>query len=249
MISGAEAARITRALESVAEWTSEVIIVLNDDVQDGTEQVAGRLGAKVFREPWKGHVAQKNSAAAKANQPWLLGLDADEAISPELFEEFQQLFEQGRGAPPLPAYSFPRRTLFLGRWIRHGDWYPDRQTRLWQRGQARWGGVDPHDKLSVNGPIGKLRCDLLHQNVENLDHLVRKAIAYSDDFVRQYGPHQRRVSLVELWTRPAWRFFRAYLLRLGFLDGWQGYTIAWMTAFYTFLRYAKLREASQHPRP
>jgi len=241
MIAGNEAARIRRALDSVTGWVSEIIVVINDDVADGTDKIAAGFGAKVFREPWKGHIAQKNSAAEKATQEWLLGLDADEAVSPELRAEIQQWFSAPEKLPPFAAFSFPRRTFFCGRWIRHGDWYPDRQTRLWRKGRAHWGGVDPHDKLIVQGRAGKLRRDLLHHNAETLDRQIAKISSYSNDFVR--AAPARKSSWFDIMTRPAWRFFRGYFLRLGFLDGWQGGYIAWMTAFYTATRHAKVRIA------
>jgi glycosyltransferase involved in cell wall biosynthesis len=149
MISGAEARRIGRALESVAGWTGEIIVVLNEDVRDGTEEIALKHGAKVFREPWKGHVAQKNSAANKAGQDWILGLDADEEVSAELRQEIATTLQNPAAAVGKAAFSFPRLNYYCGRWIRHGDWYPDRKTRLWRRGKGRWGGEDPHDRLEV----------------------------------------------------------------------------------------------------
>lgn len=248
IISGAEATRIGRALESVAGWTSEIIVVLNEDARDGTEEIALKQGAKVFREPWKGHIAQKNSAAAKAGQEWLLGIDADEAVSAELRGEIgQALAAEGR-SPRHAAFSFPRLTCYCGRWIRHGDWYPDRGTRLWRRGQGEWGGVDPHDKLMVRGSVGKLQNNLLHYNAENIDRQVAKIAAFSGDFVKHAMAENRNATWWDLAFRPGWRFLRSYFFRLGFLDGWQGYHIAWMTAFYTVTRYAKVREAhSQTP--
>jgi glycosyltransferase involved in cell wall biosynthesis len=243
MISGAEADRIGRALESVAGWTTEIIVVLNQEVKDGTEEICRKHGAKVFREPWKGHVAQKNSAAQKAGQDWVLGLDADEAVSPELREEIAAVLAAGDSQHV--AFSFPRLTNFCGRWIRHGEWYPDRSTRLWRRGKAEWGGIDPHDKLKVQGTVGKLRHNLLHYNADNIDRQLAKIPAFSNDFLRHATAEGRNVGFWDLALRPGWRFFRSYVIRLGFLDGWQGYYIAWMTAFYTATRYAKVREARQ----
>ncbi len=248
LISGAEAHRIGRALESVAEWAGEVIVVLNAEVADGTDEIARRSGARVWREPWKGHIAQKNSAAAKATQPWVLGLDADEVVSVPLRAEIVALFDPAGSADAFSAYSFPRMSFYCGRWIRHGDWYPDRQTRLWQRGRAQWTGIDPHDKLQVDGRVGRLRGDLLHYSMETFEHQIAKTIAYADDFVRQCAARGQRVTFLDLLVRPAWRFWRGYAVKRGFLDGWQGYSIAWMTAFYTFLRYAKAR-AVQTPAP
>jgi len=243
MIAGAEAHRIGKALASVEAWAAEIIVVLNEEVQDGTERIAAQYGAKVFREPWKGHVAQKNSAAAKASQPWLLGLDADEAVSPELAAELPQAIAVAGVA--VAAYRFPRCTLYCGRWIRHGDWYPDYQTRLWRRGQAEWTGIDPHDRLNVPGRVERLRGPLQHFSMESLNHQVAKTVQYADEFVRQCAERRQAASAADLAVRPFWRFFRGYVVRLSFLDGWQGFSVAWMTAFYTFLRYVRVREEQE----
>ena len=243
MISGAEAKRISRALESVSAWAGEIIVVLNADVADGTDEIAGKFGAKVFREPWKGHVAQKNSAAAKATQPWVLGLDADEVVSPELQHEIAALLERAGEAERCAAYSFPRCTFYLGRWIRHGDWYPDLQTRLWQRGRAQWQGTDPHDKLVADGPIGRLRGELLHYSMESLDRQLAKISAYGDYFAQHCVARGYAPGALDFAVRPLWRFLRCYFLRLGFLDGWVGFYLAWQTAFACLTRYAKAREA------
>lgn len=243
MISGAEAKRIARALESVSAWAGEIIVVLNADVADGTDEIAAKFGAKVFREPWKGHVAQKNSAAAKATQPWVLGLDADEVVSPELQSDIASLLEGAGEAARCAAYSFPRCTFYLGRWIRHGDWYPDLQTRLWQRGHAQWQGTDPHDKLVADGPVGRLCGELLHYSMESLERQLAKISAYGDYFARHCVERGYKPSALDFAVRPLWRFLRCYFLRLGFLDGWVGFYLAWQTAFACLTRYAKAREA------
>ena len=243
MIAGAEAGRIGRALESVACWTSEIIVVLNDDVSDGTDRLAENHGAKVFRESWKGYMAQKNSAAAKATQPWLLGLDADEAVSETLRDEITRALSTPAASEIFAAFSFPRCTRFCGRWIRHGDWYPDRAVRLWRKGHARWTGAQVHEKLEVSGHIGKLRADLLHDVSETVDRQIEKIMSYSNAFLLEAQGKQRPARWWDLGVRPCWRFVRSYVLRGGFLDGWQGWYIAWMTAFYTATRYAKVRAA------
>jgi glycosyltransferase involved in cell wall biosynthesis len=242
MISAAEASRIGRALESVAGWTSEIVVVLNAGVQDGTEEIARRHGARVFREPWKGFVLQKTSAAAKTTGEWILGLDADEVVSPRLREEIHRTFSEPAGLARYAAFSYPRLSWYCGRWIRHGDWYPDRQTRLWRRGRGSWGGIDPHDKVQVDGLTGKLRGDLYHYSNDSINRHVQKIIPFSDEFVQQHAPRRRGVGMFDLVARPSWRFVRAYFLRLGFLDGWPGYYIAWLNAFATLTRYAKIRE-------
>jgi glycosyltransferase involved in cell wall biosynthesis len=247
MIAGAEAPRIGRALESVTEWAGEIVLVLNAEVDDGTDQIAVSHGAKVFREPWKGHVAQKNSAAAKATQPWILGLDADEVVSSELREEIVHLFSLAGTARDGVAYCFPRCTFYLGRWVRHGDWYPDRQTRLWQRGRAEWGGNDPHDKLIVGGSVGRLNGELLHYSMASLDQQLGKIALYSNYFAQRWSAQGRKPGWLDLSVRPLWRFLRCYVVRLGFLDGWVGFYLSWQTAFACLTRYAKVREAMLPP--
>jgi glycosyltransferase involved in cell wall biosynthesis len=245
IIAGNEAHRLRRTLESVAGWTGEIIVVLNDDVSDGTDKIAQEFGAKIFREPWKGFGAQKKSAAEKCSLSWILNLDADEVVSPELRAEIQNLFSAPEKISAFAAFSFPRCTFYCGRWIRHGDWYPDRQTRLWQRGQAQWSADLVHEKLEVEGTIGRLRGDLLHFTMESLEQQMKKTMAYAGAFGRHCAEHKKTVSLSDLWLRPAWRFVRAYFFRLGFLDGWQGFVIARIAAIYTFLRYLTVYQAQK----
>ena len=243
LIAGNEARRIRAALESVSGWVEEIIVLLNDDVNDGTDKIAESFGAKIFREPWKGHIGQKNSVAQKATQAWLLGLDADEAVSPALRAEIQALFTHSENLRQIAAFSFPRCTFYCGRWIRHGDWYPDRQTRLWKRGRAEWGGINPHDKLMVNGPVARLNHDLLHFSNESIAHHLSKIAPFQAVFVKDRLARARPVNFLELTCRPFWRFVRAYLLRRGFLDGWQGFYIARFNAFSTLTKYAMVLEA------
>jgi glycosyltransferase involved in cell wall biosynthesis len=243
MISGAEAPRIGRALESVAGWVGEIIVVLNEKVNDGTQEIALKYGAKVIREPWNGFIAQKNSCADKATLPWLLNLDADEVVSSELAHEISAVVSASN--PPHTAYEFPRCTFYSGRWIRHGDWYPDRVLRLWRRGRARWAGEDPHARLEVDGSIGRLHSDLQHHSNESIAHQIAKIAPYHADFVKRRLTDARPPGWVELGFRPGWRFLRAYFIRGGFLDGWQGFYIAALGSFSTLTRYALLREARE----
>jgi glycosyltransferase involved in cell wall biosynthesis len=248
IIAGNEAHRLGRTLESVAGWVGEIIVVLNHDVNDGTDKIAESFGAKVFREPWKGNIAQNQSATDKATGDWLLSLDADEVVSPELAAEIQQLFTRPAQTARFDAFDFPRCTLYYDQWIRHGEWYPDRKLRLWRRGKGHWGGVFPHGRVIVNGPVGKLHGELLHYSMESLDHLLQKTIRYANEFAETCRQENRRITLVQLLVRPPWRFLRGYVFKLGFLDGWRGLTIAWLAAFYTFLRYFKALEAqNNHP--
>ncbi len=246
MVSAAEASRIGRALESVAGFAGEIVVVLNEEVADVTDRIAAGFGARVVREPWKGFIGQKNSVAEKATQPWLLNLDADEAVPPALAAEIAAVVSDP--AAPHAAYEFPRCSFYCGRWIRHGDWYPDRVTRLWKRGAARWVGEDPHARLEVNGTVGRLHSDLLHQSNENIARQIAKIAPYHADFVAQRVARGGSAGIFELAVRPWWRFVRAYGLRLGFLDGWQGFYIASLSSFSTLTRYALVREAEERRR-
>jgi glycosyltransferase involved in cell wall biosynthesis len=243
MISGAEAPRIRRALESVAAWAGEIIVVLNEDVADGTDRIAAEFGAKVFREPWRGFVAQKNSAAEKGGRPWLLNLDADEVVPPSLAAEIARVVSDPEC--PFNVYEFPRCTFYCGRWIRHGDWYPDRVRRLWRRGAAHWAGDEPHARLETDGRMGRLQSDLLHYSNENIASQIAKIAPYQREFVRKRVAGGLSAGFLELVARPTWRFFRAYLFRRGFLDGWQGFYVAALSSFSTLTRYALVRAARE----
>lgn len=251
IISGEEERRIGRALASVAGWAREIIIVLNADARDGTEKIALQYGAKVFRESWQGFQKQKNSVLEKATQDWVFGLDADEEVSVALRDEIFATIGSAAANPDSKtptAFSVPRCSFYCGRWIRHGDWYPDRCLRLWRRGQGRWVGADPHPQVQIDGRIGKLRADLNHYPMESINQQISKTVAYADDFVKLSEKTGRRAGWLDLTIRPVWRFLRAYFIRLGFLDGWPGLSIAWMTAFYTFLRYVRVMEAEENRR-
>jgi glycosyltransferase involved in cell wall biosynthesis len=243
LISGAEAHRIRAALESVASQASEIVVVLNNEVADGTDRIAAEFGAKIFREPWKGFVGQKNSVADKAEQPWILGLDADEVVPPALWNEIGDNLADEAKSKGFAAFSFPRCTFYCGRWIRHGDWYPDRVIRLWRKGGARWEGIEPHAQLQVDGAIGRLHQDLHHFSNESIDRQIAKIAPYSDSFVEHCLANARNAGWLDLAVRPWWRFLRAYIFKFGFLDGWPGYYIAWLSAFSAVTRYAKVREA------
>ncbi len=248
VISGAEAHRIAGSLASVADWTAETIVVLNEEVADGTDRVVASFGGQVHRRKWEGFVAQKNAAFAFATQPWILGLDTDEVVSPELRDEIISLF-RGNSLFACAAYSFPRCSFYMGRWIRHGDWYPDRGVRLVQRGKARWEGINPHDHLVVDGPIGRLRNDLLHYSNPNISSYVSKINYFADLHLQHQLAVGARWSAPEAVFRAGWRFVRAYFLRRGFLDGYPGFFIAASTAYSTLVRHSRLFEHGQPAKP
>ena len=247
VVSGPEAARIGKMLGSVAAWTSEIVVVLNDDVTDGTAELAASFGAKVFRHHWQGFRVQKNLVLGYATQPWILALDADEEVSPALRAAILHFFagddQRFAGA------SFARKVWFMGRWITHGDWYPDRVLRLFQRGRGQWAGSPEHCRVALPGPSTLLPGDLLHYTNPDISSYVRKINYFADLFLERQLAAKARWSAAGAVARAAWRFVRAYFLRLGFLDGYPGFFIAASTAYSTLVRHSRLFEHRQPKSP
>lgn len=237
-----EAINLPRCLASVQGWTFDVLVALNNTTDDSAN-IARYYGARVVTLPWQGYRDTKNAALALATQPWALCLDADEEVSHRLREAIISFF--GRSDHDRYAGArFPRKVRFLRRWITHGDWYPDYSLRLVQRSRAKWGGdAFVHEKMECDGPVDTLHGDLHHYSFPNIASHVAKINPFADLFVRQQHAKFRDFSLWAALTRPPWRFFRAYILRRGFLDGYAGLYIAVATAFSTFVRYSRLYEA------
>lgn len=243
IISGAEAHRIGKCLASVSDWTSEIIVVLNADVQDGTEAVVASFGGKVHRHPWSGFREQKNLALGYATLPWVLSLDADEVVSTELRGSIMRFFEED--AERIPAAQFARKTWFLGRWITHGDWYPDRVLRLFRREAGKWGGTAEHCAVEVKGVETTLDGDLLHYSNPDISGYVNKINYFADRHLERQLEKQATWSAPEAVFRAAWRFVRSYFVRLGFLDGYPGFFIAASAAYSTLVRHSRLFEHLQ----
>lgn len=240
-------------------WVHEIVVVLNDTT-DASEALARAAGAAVHHLPWQGYRDTKNAALALASSTWVLSLDADEAVSPALRADLNDFFAvrsdtaTEKKAPALAhdfaGVRFPRKVWFLGRWITHGDWYPDYSLRLFRRDRARWGGdAFVHEKVECDGPIVTLRGDLYHYSFPTLSSHVAKITPFADLFLRQHQARGTRFSLPATVFRPWWRFFRAYVLRRGFLDGFPGFYIAVATAFSAFVRYSRLYEAEKAAPP
>ncbi len=243
-----ESAHLPRCLASVQGWVAEIVVLLNETTDDSAS-VAGRYGARVFEAKWQGFRETKNFALAKATQPWVLALDADEEVSAALRDEIVRCFSAPEGPTRMAGADFPRQSWFLGRWIRHGDWYPDRCLRLFRREAGRWGGDPAHTQVQVQGPVAHFHSDLYHYSYPTLPDQVWKMSRQSDDFLRHQAALGRRWSLGHALFRPLWRFVRAYVLRGGFLDGYPGFYIAASTAFGTLLRYSRLYEAERLKEP
>ncbi|MBI4266351.1 MAG: glycosyltransferase family 2 protein [Acidobacteria bacterium] len=232
-----EADHIAAALESAA-WADEIVVV-DSGSRDGTPDLARAKGARVVTRDWPGYVDQKNYAAEIASHDWILSLDADERIPPALAAEIGALLSD---EPPMHAYRIPRVTYHLGRWIRTTDFYPDYQTRLYDRRAARWRGRYVHESVDADGPVGRLRHELEHYSYRDLrDHLDR-VNRYTTLAARQMHEAGRRAGPIDLLLHPPAAFARNFLLRRGFLDGTAGLTISAVNAYAVFLKFAKLWE-------
>lgn len=239
MIAKNEEQRLPRSLGSVADWVSEIVVVTND-CSDNTAAIAEQFGAKVIDHQFVNLRDQKEFAFGEATQPWVLGLDADEEVSTELQAEIREFMVS---VPPgVNGVWFSRRLWFMGRWILHGDVYPDRVLRLCRREFARIGGVAEHDKTEVEGKVVYFKNDLYHYSFDSIAMQVEKVNFFTHFFVQRAVAKGKKFSILETLLRSWWRFHRAYFLRLGFLDGYPGFYLAQFTAFSTFIRYSGLYE-------
>ena len=238
VITHNEEHNIGRLLESV-NWADECI-VLDSGSTDRTVEVARSLGAKVYCEPWKGYAPQKNSAIEKACGDWILALDADEAVEPELMAEIRYAIDRN---PPAQGFRIPFKHFFLGRWMRHGGYYPDRKLRLFRRGQGRFGERPVHESVQVNGPVATLSHAILHYGYPSLEGYIRSMNRYSSlgaEIVLDAG--RRRFSVINVFLRPLVTFLYNYVFRLGFLDGREGLLLHLYHAAYVSWKYAKAWE-------
>jgi glycosyltransferase involved in cell wall biosynthesis len=231
-----EERNIARAIESLR--CCDEILVLDSGSVDRTVEIATQLGARVVDSPWQGYAKQKNLAAAKASHDWIFSLDADEALSEALEAEIWQLKKSG---PQFDAYTMPRMAQYMGRWILHSGWYPDRKPRLYDRRKAAWVGDFVHESVQVNGTAGHLKSNLLHYTCESISEHLRSLDRYTTLAAQEVVSHKQKVAWPNLIFEPTWTFLRTYFIQLGFLDGLEGLTIAYMAATYTFLKYAKAR--------
>ncbi|HEV3254403.1 MAG TPA: glycosyltransferase family 2 protein [Candidatus Acidoferrales bacterium] len=230
-----EEKNLPRVLASLAGIAEEIIVV-DSGSADRTLEIAAAHGARVFARAWTNYSDQKNFAAAHAASDWVLSLDADEELSPALRAS---LLAWKQRAPDAAAYEFSRRAFYLGGWVNHSGWYPNRQVRLYRRDLARFAGA-LHESLQVNGKVAPLPGDLLHYTVQTPAEHSAKVDAYTDVAARQLFESGRRSWRWAMLATPPWTFFQKFFLRAGFLDGYRGWLIARMAARYTFLKYRKL---------
>ncbi len=231
-----EERNIARAIESLR--CADEILIVDSGSLDRTVELAQKLGARVIEAGWHGYAGQKNWAADQASYDWILSLDADEALSEGLEAEIWNLKKNG---PRYDAYTMPRLARYLGRWILHSGWYPDRKLRLYDRRKARWVGDFVHESVHAEGRVGHLESNILHFTCDSLSEHLRTLDRYTTLAAQELAARKVKVPLSRVILDPAWTFVKTYFLQRGFLDGLEGLTIAYMAAFYTFLKYSKAR--------
>ena len=231
-----EEKNIRDALESV-KWAYEIVVV-DSGSSDKTVDICKEYTEKVFYNPWPGYMAQKNFAVDKATYQWILSIDADERVTPRLVKEIQEVLQY----PKADAYAMPRHVFYLGKWIDHSGWYPDYKVRLFRKDNARWGGINPHDVVIVNGKVEYLKGDLNHYTYKDISHHVNTINNYTTISAGEYLKLDKKANLWDIILRPAATFFKKYFLKQGFRDGFPGFVIAVSSAYYVFLKYAKLWE-------
>lgn len=239
-----EAAHIDACLASAA-WADE-LLVIDSGSTDGTPDLARARGARVIVRDWPGYSAQKNTAAAEAAHDWILSLDADERVTPELGAEIRELLAS---EPTAAGYRMPRVTWHLGRWIRTTDWYPDLQLRLYDRRRARWRARRVHESVETDGPVGRLRHELQHYAYRDIAHHHMTMDRYTSLAAAEMHDAGRRAGVADLVLHPPVAFLRNYVLRRGFVDGVPGLIVSAMNAHYVFLKFAKLWALDRAPRP
>ena len=243
-----EAANLPRTLASV-RWAQEIVVV-DSGSSDATLEIARQAGASIFEEEWKGFGAQKNSAVSRATGDWILSLDADEEVSPELAAEIQTLLA---GDPPVSAYRIPRLNHFLGKPLRHGGYWPDPKLRLFRRGIARFEDRPVHESMQSSGPVGTLRNPLLHYCYSTLEDYIEHMNRYSTAGAQMLVSAGRapRSWLGFAWSalvNPAATFFYNYVVRLGFLDGREGLLQHLNHSVYIHWKYTKAWRAAKSAR-
>ena len=230
---------IERCLRPLFEIADEVIVV-DSHSTDRTAEICRSLGARVVQRPFAGHIEQKQYAITLAANDFVLSVDADEVVSPELIDSIRKI----KSVEPATAFVFDRRTFYAGRWIRHCGWYPDPKVRLWDKSVGKWGGTNPHDKvvLDVHVKTIKLHGYLDHYSYQSIAHHVEKINFLTTISAEEAFKKGKKSSLLKIACIPVFDFFKDYLFKQGFRDGYYGFVICFNAGYSKFLKYAKLRD-------
>ena len=234
VIAKNEVDRIGHLIKSV-DFADEVVVV-DSGSSDGTQNLCRRMGARVIFNEWPGHVAQKQFAMESTKNEWILSLDADELVSEGLIQEILKAVKNVDSK--VAGFSMPRLSKYLGRWIKHGGWYPDRKVRLVRRGRGVWKGVNPHDKLSIDGKVVGLKNPIFHYVYRGIEDHVTTINRFSDVYAQERTPAGSGFVLAGV-GHAVIKFLECYVWKFGILDGVPGLIIAMNSSWYVFLKHAK----------
>ena len=232
-----EEKNIERCLKSL-QWADEIVI-LDSFSSDRTMEICRNYTEKVFQEKWQGYGKQKNLCASRTSQRWVLNIDADEAVSPECAKAIQKELKIG---PRHPLYQFPRKNFFGNRWVRFGGWYPDKISRLYDKTKISFKESRVHEKLSPDSGSGFIGEPLLHYSYDGLADYMDRLNRYSTLFAEEKSQSGWTANWTHLYLRPPLTFFKNFIVRQGFREGFLGMFLALSAAFYTYLKYAKTRK-------
>lgn len=227
-----------------SSFASEMVVVDGGSL-DETVKIAEGMGARVYERPFDGFARQKNFALEKASCEWVLSLDADERVSPELQREIMEIVSSKVPSRDYDGYSIPRKNIFDDRWVKHGGWWPDYNLRLFKAGRGRFIDRKVHENIRVNGEVGTLRGSIDHHSYRDVRDFVERNNRYSSLAAAQAFDEGKKATMLDLTLRPLITFIRMYLIRAGFLDGAVGFNLAVLYSFYTFLKYCKLKELAK----
>lgn len=217
------------------------IVVIDSYSTDKTKNICLKYDVKFIEQEFLGYIEQKNFALQQATNDFIVSLDGDEALSEALKGSIMQL----KGNWAFDGYHCNRFNNFCGQWIKHSDWYPNKKLRVFDRRKAEWKGINPHDQIVINdtkAKTGALKGDILHWTYQSYSEFNQKTEYFSTIAAKAYFDKGKKATTYKLLWNPLWAFFKAYFLRLGFLDGFNGLMISYQTGNITFLKYAKLRE-------
>jgi glycosyltransferase involved in cell wall biosynthesis len=238
VVSFNEEENIGRCLESI-KWCDEIVVV-DSFSTDRTLEICRQFTDIVIQRKWTGYRDQKQFAHSQTSKDWVLMVDSDEEVTAALQTEIREALRTD-GAK-YAGYLVPRLVFYLDRWWRRGGWYPDYDVRLFRRDFATWGGTDPHEKIIVDGPVRRLQNPLHHFSYRDIDDHIQRINRYTSISSEELRKQDQRWRLSDALLRPAFRFFRSYFLKRGFMEGFAGFHVAVTAAMYVFLKYAKLWE-------
>jgi glycosyltransferase involved in cell wall biosynthesis len=229
---------IEKCLKSLS-WADEIIVV-DSYSTDGTAELCRKYTNRVYQKEWPGYIQQKKYAVSLTKNQWIFSLDSDEVVTEELRNEILTRLSADKGE--INGYYVKRHSFYLGRWINHGGWYPDRKLRLFKKDEVFHGGEDPHDKYFVNGKRAKLKGEIEHYTYKDISDQLSTIDRFSEIASEGLYRKNSRFALIKMLFKPPAKFFETYVYKLGFLDGLAGFIISVLTTYYIFLKYAKLWE-------